>query len=440
MSWIWTIAFSIFLTFSTSLKDERKLDLEFDSMPLAVALQMIGQQSGANIISNVPSDYRATATLKGVTVEQALELLTRPHGLAYAKVEGAYVVATPENLKAYEPAVPARPATIALSVYSSKFVTSASLIGALKSLFPELTIIPSAVVSLPQMSGSMDSESESATPSTEAAAPAAGREIIIRGPADMVAEAVETAKTIDKKPVQVKIEVIVTDVNRTSLGEMGILWDWSKSTWQEIVRPSERDSYVNDPLLKPSHQGPFWRSPLSIEATLKAMEQKGNAKLLAHPNVMVMNGETGHILIGDRLLYPVVTGTTTAGTPLFDVREQEVGVVLRVQAWADEDGNVTLDIYPQVSVVTGFLRIGESTYPQISTREVRTKIRVKSGSQIALGGLIREEETRSMQAVPILSQIPVLGELFKHRRATKSQNELLIFLSPTIISDEEEGQ
>lgn len=213
-------------------------------------------------------------------------------------------------------------------------------------------------------------------------------------------------------------------------------WDWSTFGLQEPVRPSDTALVENDSLLIPSRRGEFWRTPNSVQATLKAMEQRGQAKLLANPSVSVLNGETAQVLIGDRVLYPIVVGTTTAGTPLYDVQEQNVGIVLQVRAIAEPEGTITLDIYPQVSVVTGFLRIGDSSYPQISTRELRTKIRVKDGEQIALGGLIREEEARSIQEVPLLSKIPILGELFKFRRKSSTKSELVIFLRPEVIKEQ----
>ncbi|MCS7066752.1 MAG: type II and III secretion system protein, partial [Fimbriimonadales bacterium] len=261
------------------------------------------------------------------------------------------------------------------------------------------------------------------------------RTLLLYGSPESVQSALKTAQRLDQPPTQIRIEVIVTDLSRNSLKELGLDYNWSKFGLQEIVRPGEQSSITSQTPLTPPDKSRFWRTPISIEATLKAMEQRGAAKLLANPSVSVLNGEMAQVLIGDRILYPVVSGTTTAGTPLFDVREQEVGIVLQVRAYAEPGGTITLDIYPQVSIITGFLRVGESSFPQIATRELRTKIRVQNGTPIALGGLIREEEVRTLQQVPLLSQIPVLGELFKSRRRSTAQNELLILLKPEIIRE-----
>jgi len=438
------------------------LDLEFDDIPLSSALQMIAKRAGVNLIVDAPETARVTAQLKGVTFEQALELILRPKGLSYKKTDAAYIVAKPEQLTSWENRQEMDEPVLA--IYHVRFVSTASLLSTLRRLHPNLTILPGVTPNSPQMNAGSDSgeggggesysggsteggesgqtdtqESGASSAGTESqeAVPQNTRTILIHGLQVQVNLALQTAKRLDQAPAQIRIEVMVTDVSRNSLKELGVSWEWSTFGAEEVVRLPDQDTIANERLLIPADRGEYRRTPISIQATLKAMEQKGQAKLLAHPNVSVLNGETAQVLIGDRVLYPVVVGTTTAGTPLFDVREQNVGIVLQVRAVWEPEGTITLDIYPQVSVVSGYLTVGSSSYPQISTRELRTKIRVKQGALIVLGGLIREEDTYSIQEVPLLSKIPLLGELFKSRRKGSSRNELVIFLKPEVIQDQE---
>ncbi|MCS7066845.1 MAG: hypothetical protein NZL85_11320 [Fimbriimonadales bacterium] len=434
---------------------DAQLDLEFDGVPLNIALQMIARRANVNLMLAGGDDLRVTAHLKGVTVEQALEVILKPLGLSFRKVQGCYVVGKPEQLAVWDvpavPATPVKPEPPVVEVYEVRFVNPVGLLQTLSLLHPDVRVLPGVPPLAPTLGGNEGespnpSESEAGSagaspkgaggPNAQGASPATHiRTLLLYGAPDSVQSALKTAQRLDQPPTQIRIEVMVTDISRSALKELGLDYNWSKFSIQEIVRPRERDQIVNESLLIPPDKSRFWRTPITIEATLKAMEQRGAAKLLAHPSVSVLNGEVAQVLIGDRILYPVVSGTTTAGTPLFDVREQEVGIVLRVRAYAEPGGTITLDIYPQVSIITGFLRVGDSSFPQIATRELRTKIRVQDGSQIALGGLIREEEVRTLQQVPFLSQIPVLGELFKSRRRSTTQNELVIFLKPEIIRE-----
>lgn len=446
----------IALLLSLQVFAQSTLDLELDDIPLASALQMIAKRAGVNLIVDVPEDAKVTAQLKGVTFEQALELILRPKGLGYKKTDAAYIVAKPEQLAAWES--PQEADVPVLAVYSVRFVSTSSLLTTLRRLHPSVTILPGVIPNSPHMGGDNSSEgsasysgglaeggessqsggSEAATVSSESETlPQSTRTILIHGLQAQVNTVLQTAQRLDQAPTQIKIEVMVTDVSHNSLKELGVTWDWSTFGAEEVVRLPDKDTIANERLLIPPDRGEYRRTPISIQATLKAMEQKGQAKLLAHPSVSVLNGETAQVLIGDRVLYPVVVGTTTAGTPLFDVREQNVGIVLQVRAISEPEGTITLDIYPQVSIISGYLTVGNSSYPQIATRELRTKIRVKQGALIVLGGLIREEDTYSIQEVPLLSKIPLLGELFKSRRKGSSRNELVIFLRPEVIKDQE---
>ena len=99
------------------------------------------------------------------------------------------------------------------------------------------------------------------------------------------------------------------------------------------------------------------------------------------------------------------------------------------------NGEITLTVYPQVSVVTSFLTINGASYPQISTREQQTTVRVKDGEKIVIGGLLRDEELNNIQRVPLLSRIPFFGELFTYRKKTRHKSEVIITITPEIQKD-----
>ena len=86
-----------------------------------------------------------------------------------------------------------------------------------------------------------------------------------------------------------------------------------------------------------------------------------------------------------------------------------------------------------MSTVTGFLEINGGSYPQISTREAQTTLRVGSGDTIVMGGMLKDEELSSVERVPILGRIPFLGELFTHRKRTKTSSQVIISITPTVI-------
>jgi type II secretory pathway component GspD/PulD (secretin) len=95
---------------------------------------------------------------------------------------------------------------------------------------------------------------------------------------------------------------------------------------------------------------------------------------------------------------------------------------------------VTLNLYPQVSTITGYLEVNGASYPQVATREAQTTVRIGSGESIVLGGLMRDEDVIQTDKVPILSQIPFLGDLFRHRKVTKTSSQVILTVTPTIVT------
>jgi type II secretory pathway component GspD/PulD (secretin) len=170
-----------------------------------------------------------------------------------------------------------------------------------------------------------------------------------------------------------------------------------------------------------------------MEGTISSLGRNDEAKLLARPVISVLDGDKAFILIGERILYPVLVGYTQAQTPIFDKAEERVGIYMQVAPLVSQDGEITMTIYPQVSVVTGYLEVNEASYPQISTREAQTTVRVRSGEQIVLGGLIQDEDIENFKKVPGLSRLPFFGSLFKWRSTSKRKSEVVIFLRPSLV-------
>jgi type II secretory pathway component GspD/PulD (secretin) len=118
---------------------------------------------------------------------------------------------------------------------------------------------------------------------------------------------------------------------------------------------------------------------------------------------------------------------------IYDVQEDRVGIYLQVAAQIASDGTISLNLYPQVSTISGYLNINGSNLPQISTREARTIMRMVSGQTIVMGGLIQDKDINTLEKVPILGDIPVLGEFFKRRQKSKLASQLIITITPRIV-------
>lgn len=419
-------------------------DVDAYQSDVSVLLKSLAKDAGVNIVLTGAVSGKVTVDLQQVTVEQAIDLLAKSAGLAYHKDGDTFVVGAAKDLDAAypkpmpEPVKPPAPALPVMTreVYHCRHITAGELITTLSGQFDkealkvslgpsaftprldaatssEVTGVQANVINATKTTGTTGGETESSDNA---------HDIVLYGEKSVVADALALAQKLDSRRAQVRIGVRITDINTAALKELGVRWDWSNFS-------------VHETGSRGINFGAFARDPVSIEATLSALEKNDRAKLLAAPTLSLLDGEKGFILIGQRILYPKLVGYTQAQTPIFDKEEERVGIYLQVAAQTTGDGEVLLTIYPQVSVVTGFLTINGASYPQISTREQQTTVRVKTGQKIVVGGLIRDEEINNVQKVPILSKIPFFGELFTYRKKNREQSEVVIIIEPEILKD-----
>ena len=242
-------------------------------------------------------------------------------------------------------------------------------------------------------------------------------QLILRGPEARVDEAIKMLQSVDVKPQQVTCEVKVVDYTPTSSSDVGFNWTWTPFSFEE-----------NGSNPRPAGFGSFSRVPWSFQAVLNGLITNSEAKILATPSVQVVNNEEAQIFIGDTLRVQL-SQATGLGTVTQTVQEFPIGIVLLLRPRINADGNVTLRVHPVVSTITS---IDANNLPQTSTREAETTLVVKNGETIVLGGLIRDEMTKTVAEVPLLSKLPLVGELFKNTTTSGRKSEILVFITPKI--------
>lgn len=215
-----------------------------------------------------------------------------------------------------------------------------------------------------------------------------------------------------------------------------------KATVIELSKSKERSmglSYLSDTWSKDTSIGGYNGFKFSITGAHEEVIGRGN--VLARPTLTTFDGRKASLLMGDNV--PVFTSSsdsmTTESYATMTVEYKEVGVKLDVTPRindADKE-TVTMTIKPTVSTITEWVESGNNKAPQISERSAETTVRVKSGQTILIGGLLKSEEIKSIRAIPFLSKIPILGELFKSRSIDKNETEVVIAITPVIVKDED---
>ena len=167
-------------------------------------------------------------------------------------------------------------------------------------------------------------------------------------------------------------------------------------------------------------------------ALIQAVSSDTNSNVLATPSITTLDNQEASFIVGDEV--PILTGSTASSNnsnPFQTVERKEVGVKLKVVPQINEGNAVKLTIEQEVSGVNGNTGVDIS----FATRRLTTTVMADSGQIVVLGGLINEEVQESVQKVPFLGDIPILGHLFKSSSSKKTKKNLMIFIKPTIIRD-----
>jgi pilus assembly protein CpaC len=177
----------------------------------------------------------------------------------------------------------------------------------------------------------------------------------------------------------------------------------------------------------------LFRPDLNLGAMIQDLEQKNVAQILSEPNLMARSGEPAKFLAGGEFPFPVVQGGSSNGTSVTIVFKP-YGVKLEFTATVIGD-RIRLKIAPEVSTLdfTNAVTISGFEVPALSTRRAETDVDLKNGQSFGIAGLLDRRTTVELSKVPGIGDIPILGELFKSKSVNKTNTDLLVMVTPTIV-------
>ncbi len=174
-----------------------------------------------------------------------------------------------------------------------------------------------------------------------------------------------------------------------------------------------------------------------LEVTMRALAEVGRLNVLSRPSILTRNNQEATITIGQEVPFIRNSRITQDGQIINTVEYEDIGIILTVTPRIGVDGLIELDVAPEISTLTGQTVpiSGTVNAPVFAKRSAQTHVIVPSGKTVVIGGLMEDQETVNVRKVPILGDIPGLGVLFRRKITTKQKTELLIFLTPTIVTD-----
>lgn len=267
--------------------------------------------------------------------------------------------------------------------------------------------------------------------------------ILIRALPPDYARLVKLLERLDTLPRQVLVEVMVAEVFLKDELSMGVEWaainnhiGWNGDKRLSFDIVSKNVFGTTSDIT--SGLGIAFNSGSDSRDFLKALAGQTDLTVLSSPQVLVLNNETATVNVGEQV--PIVTSITqnnaTANQVDKTVQYKDTGVILEVTPQINYDGIILLNIKQTVSKALDIPKSGVQSVP-IRTRELQTKLAVKDGQTIMIGGLIGTDTTVSDSGIPLLKDIPWLGYLFKYESRQKTKTELIIMLTPYVIETED---
>ncbi len=251
-----------------------------------------------------------------------------------------------------------------------------------------------------------------------------------------------TISALDTVPLQVLINAVIGQVTLTEGNQFGI--DWTRVSSNAASGPGRLSSrFLPDGILDAGRlatQGSglvltktFMDGAAVIDATLNAIAQDNEVRLLARPTLLAANNQEGEFVVGQAV--PVNNGTTTSGNGFAteNITYRDVGIVLKITPQINEDGYINLEIEQSLSSVEESNTTGVAGNPTFVNQEITTTVVVSDQTTITLGGLIQDEDADVQNGIPLLQNIPVLGRAFSYSNIKSSRRELFIILRPQII-------
>jgi len=181
---------------------------------------------------------------------------------------------------------------------------------------------------------------------------------------------------------------------------------------------------------------------INLGATIQALEQKGLTEVLAEPNIVARNGHQASFLAGGEYPYPVAqTGVSGGGSAPITIQYKQYGVLLAFLPTITNRGTIRLQVAPEVSALdyANSVNIGGATVPALTIRRVKTEVELADGQSFIIGGLLDNRETDNFEKIPFLGDIPILGKFFQSMQRTKTNTELIVIVTPEIVSPIDAG-
>lgn len=374
--------------------------------------------------------------------EEVLRTVAAVQGLVLVEQNGAFLVTAPDRTSGLRQ----------MHVYRIRYAEPDDLVAAVKMSLPAAGN-QSDLSNMEKQGGENKTAGAEAGPAPSwVASDAATGSLLLYGTAAEAAQVQAILSELDVPARQVSLEAKVVALSKDASKNLGVEWEWSKlpqypkttKSWR-YRRNGEAEEYDSRVERKfgEGDMAPgiirFGRGPAGVpyefyyEAKINALVTDGKAKILARPNITTVQGREAGINIGGQV--PVPTQSVTNSTTTTSIEYRDAGIILTCTPRVNADGYITATVHTEVSSP---LYVEDIKAYRFQKRSADTRVRLRDGETMVIGGLIGSEESRTLSKVPFLGDLPVLGAFFRNLKTNHTESEVMIFLKAHVLQEGEE--
>ncbi len=407
------------------------VSLDFRDADIRDVLRVLAYKSGVNIVAGPEVAGLVTIQLDNVPWQRALDIVLQTYGYAYEKRESIISVTTVENLKKR------REDAVILSdqepLVTKSFVLS----------YAKAASVVTSVEKMKTERGAVNFDERT-------------NAIIVRDTLSQVEMMGEIIQKLDSTTPQVLIEARIIETTLGNAEKLGINWNLQASgkgsIWNSTF-PLRRGNDGNFVLPIPVDSVDATTNVVTYDADslfafgtldfsafttlLQIIQTRSDVNTLSNPRIVTLDNQPAKITVGTQYPFPTYTYNKDQGEmQVSGWNYKDIGVIFEVTPHVNNAEMVTLDLKPTITAIIAdsTVTVEGTPVPQLTVREATTKVMIKNGETLVIGGLISDNKVKNESKVPILGSIPFVGRLFRHDSVENVKTDLLIFLTPHIIT------
>lgn len=238
-------------------------------------------------------------------------------------------------------------------------------------------------------------------------------QLIVKGAGDDISRLKKVLSSIDLPLRQIMIESRVVEISENAMKNMGVSWAGAGNG----IRLAIKESSINSE---------------TVYAAISALISTGKARLIASPSISTLDNNEASVNIGSRIPFAVPVNSSSSSVQ-WSVQYIDAGVSLKITPRLGDLGFLTVAVNPEVSSVSEWRMTSAGEFPVISTRNANTRLKIRDGQTIIIGGLINETDRDNIAKIPLAGDIPLIKELFTKRTSERTKTEVVFLITPRII-------